>query len=207
MWRTCHIATDLVNRVVPEYRVATLFPLRSGELAFAEGAVVIDSFHAIGDGSYSTSSTVVAGTGSFGLALGVATIAGSAIGNASRRARAIANATPMWRPHVRGSVVVTSQGFYLLDQTGKYDWDWASIELMQVAGFSCVVMQGRSTTGPVTWRITSDWAELIFILWAMYRHPQHPQLIDQSWIPAGWAAWAEQQGYRPHLPGGPALGT
>ncbi|MDQ0212566.1 hypothetical protein [Arthrobacter bambusae] len=190
---------------MPEYRVPTFFPLRVNEIAFAEGPVLVESFYAVGDGSYSRSNTVLAGTGAFGLALGVATIAGSAIGNASRRARAAAAATPMWRPVVSGSIVVTSQGFYLFGQTGKYDWVWAGIELMQVAGFSCVVMQGQTTAGPVTWRITSDWAELVFVLWAMTRHPQHPQLVDQSWIPPGWVRWAEEQGYRPHLPERPAL--
>jgi hypothetical protein len=106
---------------------------------------------------------------------------------------------------VRGNVVVSSQGFYLLDNTGRFDWDWGSIDLMQVVSFSVIVMQGRSTRGPVTWRITSDWAELIFVLWAMWRHPQHPQLVGWSWIPPGWAEWAEWQGYKPHLPQTPQL--
>jgi hypothetical protein len=95
MWRTCHIATDLINQQVPEYRVPTLFPLRQNEIAFAEGPVAVDSFHAIGDGSYSTSTTFMAGTGGFGMALGAATLAASVIGNASRRAQAAADATPM----------------------------------------------------------------------------------------------------------------
>lgn len=205
MWHTCQIVSDIAARTVPAARVPTLFPLRDNEIAFATGAVAVDSFHAVGDGSYVASSRVMAGTGMFGLALGAATMAGSAIGNASRRAQAAVDATAMWRPIVNGTVVVASQGFYLLDQSGKFDWDWDSIELMQVVGFTSVLMQGRSTNGPVTWRITSDWAELIFVLWAMARHPQHPQLVDGSWVPAVWAEWATAQGYPPRMPQQPGL--
>ena len=205
MWRTCHISTEISERRVPEYRVATLFPLREREIAFADGPVHVDSFHAAGDGSYSTSTTVMAGTGLFGLALGAATMAGSAIGNASRRSRAEADATRMWRRVVLGSVVVTSQGFYLLDDSGIYPWTWQSIDLMQVVGFSQVILQGSSSTGPVTWRLTSDWAELVFVLWAMSRHPQHPQLVDGSWIPNGWIDWAARNGYPVRRPSHPSL--
>ena len=197
LWQTCKIVADINARRVPELRTTTLFPLRANEIAFASGPVTVDSFYAVGDGSYSTSSTVMAGTGMFGLALGAATLAGSAIGNASRRSRAAADATATWRPIVQGSVVVSSEGFYLLDATQKLDWDWASIDMMQVTAFTSIVLQGRSTNGPITWRIHSDWAELIFVLWAMSRHPQHPQLADQSWIPQGWAEWATAQGYPP----------
>jgi hypothetical protein len=205
LWQTCRIVADINARHVPELRTPTMFPLRSNEIAFATGPVVVEAFYAVGDGSYSTRSTFVAGTGLFGLALGAATLTGSAIGNASRRSRAAADATAAWRPIVQGSVVVSSEGFYLLDQTQKLDWDWASIDMMQVAGFTSVVMQGSSTNGPVTWRIRSDWAELIFVLWAMSRHPQHPQLLDRSWIPEGWIEWATAQGYPPPVMSQPTL--
>lgn len=205
LWQTCQIASDLTARRVPEFRVPTMFPLREHEVAFATGPVRVDSFYAAGDGSYTTSTTLMAGTGLFGLALGAATLAGSAMGNASRRARAAAAATPSWHTIVAGSVVVASQGFYLLDSSGKFDWQWDHIDLMQVVGFTTIVMQGRSVTGPVTWRIQSDWAELIFVLWAMARHPLHPQLVDQSWLPANWADWATAKGYPPTLPTRPSL--
>ena len=207
LWHTCRVASDLAARRVPQLRQTTLFPLREREIAFASGTVLVDSFHAAGDGSYRTSSTVMVGTGLFGLALGAATMAGSAAGNASRRAQAVAAATPAWRPVLRGTVVITSQGFYLVDETGKYDWGWESVELMQVVGFTSLVLQGHSSTGQVMWRISSDWAELMFVLWAMARHPAHPQLVDQSWIPAGWAAWATAQGYPPEIPPHIALGA
>lgn len=199
LWQTCKIVTDIAERRLPDIRTPTLFPLRPNEIAFASGPFAIESFHAAGDGSYSSSSTVVAGTGMFGLALGAATMAGSALGNASRRSRAAADAELMWRPLIQGTVVVSNEGFYLLDATQKLDWDWASVDIMQVAGFTSLVIQGRSTTGPITWRLRSDWAELIFVLWAMNRHPQHPQFVDHSWIPQGWPEWAAAQGYPPSM--------
>ena len=207
LWQTCKLVSEINERRVPELRTPTMFPLQANEIAFATGPASVESFYAPGDGLYNTSSTVFAGTGKFGLAMGAASLAGSAIGNASRRARAISDATPMWRPIFQGSVVVSNMGFYLLDAAHKLDWDWESIDLMQVVGFTAVELQGQSTQGPIRWRITSDWAELIFVLWAMARHPQHPQLLDQSWVPRGWAQWAAAQGYP--LPGQqpPSLGS
>lgn len=207
LWTTCKIVSALRRREIPDVRVATLFPLNENEIAFAEGPVHVDEFTTAGNGSYVTRTTFVGGTGLFGLALGAATLGASAAGNASRRAAAQAAATAQWRPVVQGSVVVTSRGFYLLDQKGKYDWDWGSIDLMQVAGFTSLVMQGRTSTGrQLAWRISSDWSELIFVLWAMARHPEHPQLLDGSWIPEGWAAWAAAQGYAPAPVGDVAIG-
>ena len=41
------------------------------------------------------------------------------------------------------------------------------------------------------WAIASDWAELVFVLWALARHPRHPQLINGEWLPPGWLEHAE----------------
>lgn len=205
LWRTCHIVHDISERRVPEYRVPTLFPMAPNEISFTNGPIIIDEFRADGDGSYVHSTGFAFGTGVFGLALAAASIAGNASANASRRAQAQADAAVAWRPEFRGDVVVTSQGFYLLGPSGLLRWDWHSIDLMQVVSHSTVVLQGRSNRGPVVWRIFSDWAELVFVLWAMARHPQHPQLLDGTWLPAGWAEWSTAQGYPPHPGGGAAL--
>ncbi|MFJ4167841.1 hypothetical protein ACIPY5_19995 [Microbacterium sp. NPDC089698] len=92
-------------------------------------------------------------------------------------------------------MTITNLGFYIQDVEGLWWWDWGSIDLLQVAGFNTTIMHGRSTGGPVTWRLYSDWAELIFVLWAHARHRQHPQYLSGGWIPEGWAQWAAQQGY------------
>ncbi|WP_146069486.1 hypothetical protein [Cryobacterium sp. Y11] len=199
LWTTCHIVSDTVQGRTPEHRIETLFPLAGGEIALAAGNLFVDSFYAAGNGSYERSSTFVWGAGPFGLALAAGTLAASAAGNASRRNQAAADAQQAWRPLFGGTLFVTSEGFYIQTMQGLYPWTWDSVDLMQVVGFNVVIMQARSTSGPVTWRLTSEWSELVFVLWALRRHPHHPQLRDGSWMPANWLDWATHQGYRPHL--------
>jgi len=199
LWTTCHIVFDTIQGRRPEYRVDTPFPLAGGEAALAAGSLVVDSFHAAGDGSYDRSSTFVWGTGLFGLALAAGTLAASAAGNASRRNRAAADAQHAWRPLFGGTIYVATGGFHVQTMRGLSPWTWESIDLMQVVGYNVVILQARSADGPITWRITSEWSELVFALWALRRHPGHPQLRDGSWLPANWLAWATAQGYRPHL--------
>ncbi len=51
--------------------------------------------------------------------------------------------------------------------------------------------------------LQSDWAELIFITWAIARHPRHPQLVSGGLFPPGWAghAAAHHHGVPPPAPG------
>lgn len=196
LWQTCRRAWELeTGRTSSAPPIATYFPLQPGEVAWATGPLVIDEFRTAGDGTYQRSTFLAGGTGTFGLALLAATAAGSAIGNSNRRARAAADAAEAWRPCTRGSVVVTDGGFYIQDMRGVFRWDWNSIDLMQVAAFSTIVMQGQSDRGPVMWRLFSDWAELIFVGWAHARHRQHPQYLSGQWLPAGWQEWVAAQGY------------
>lgn len=196
LWNTCRVAYILEKTgETPQESVGTMFPLVAGERALAVGPLIVDEYKAAGDGSYQTSTFVAGGTGVFGLAMLAATAGGSAIGNANRRARAAQDATLAWRPQTSGHVTVTTLGFYIHDLQGLWRWDWGSIDLLQVAGPSTVVMQGRSTRGPLTWRLFSDWAELIFVLWAHARYRQHPQYLTGAWIPEGWARWSADQGY------------
>ncbi|RJT89055.1 hypothetical protein D6T64_08040 [Cryobacterium melibiosiphilum] len=199
LWTTCHIVFDTVNGHVPQHRIDTLFPLTDGEVAVTAGNLFVDSFHAAGDGSYNRSSTFVWGTGAFGLALAAGTLAASAAGNASRRNQAAADAQEAWRSLFGGTLFVTTGGFYIHTRQGLFRWRWEAVDLMQVVAFNVVIMQARSTEGPVTWRLTSEWAELVFALWALHRHPNHPQLRDGTWPPTNWLPWATEQGYRPHL--------
>jgi hypothetical protein len=199
LWTTCHIVSDTVRGRAPEHRIETLFPLLAGEIALAAGDLRADSFHAAGDGSYQRSTAFAFGTGLFGLALAAGTLAASASGNAARRNQAAADAQQAWRPAFAGTIFVTTHGFVLQTMQGLHRWHWDAIELMQVAGFNSAILQGRTDAGPVTWRLTSEWTELVFALWALRRHPSHPQLLDGSWLPANWLPWATAQGYRPHL--------
>ncbi|KGJ75147.1 hypothetical protein GY21_09905 [Cryobacterium roopkundense] len=184
---------------MPEHRIDTLFPLANDEVALAAGNLFMDSFHAAGNGSYDRSSTFAWGTGVFGLALAAGTLAASAASNASRRNQAAADAQLAWRPLFGGTLFVTNGGFYIQTMQGLFPWSWEAIDLMQVVGFNMIILQAQSTSGPITWRLTSEWAELVFVLWALRRHPSHPQLRDGTWLPENWLPWATEQGYRAHL--------
>lgn len=195
MWHTIAVVDAISRREVPSLRAPTVFALWPGEVSFASASVVVESMRAAGDGSYVHSNTVAFGTGGVGLAMLAGSLAGSAIGNANRRAQAAAAAQVTWRHQLTGAITVTNMAFYLQDHTGLFRWDWDSIDLMQVAAFNVVVMQGRSEDGPITWRLTTHWAELVFVLWALNRHPQHPQLANWGWVPANWVEWAANQGH------------
>ena len=49
----------------------------------------------------------------------------------------------------------------------------------------------------MSWIIQSDWAELLFVAWAVIRHRRHPQLVTGGWLPPGWVERATQYGYMP----------
>ncbi|WP_158685307.1 hypothetical protein [Microbacterium halophytorum] len=195
MWHTIAIVSDLRGERIPRQRVSTLFPLAPDELALATGPFQIDSMRALGDGSYVHDSSFVFGTGTIGLAMTAGTLIGSAAGNTQRRAQAAADAQVAWRPDFGGTITVTTRGFYLATASGLLRWTWSDIQLAQIEWFTVLVMQGQSENGPVTWRVTSDWAELVFALWALSVHPDHPQFVGDSWIPGGWIEWASAVGY------------
>ncbi len=199
LWRTTHIVSDLQHSRVPEYRVDTLFPLGQNEIAMTSGAVFVDAYRSAGDGSYVHSSGMVFGTGGLGVAMIAGSLIGNAAANSQRRREAEAKAAAAWRPEFSGTIFVTNSGFIVQTTAGLFPWDWPSIDLMQVVDFNRVILQGRSSSGAITWRLASEWAELLFVLWALNRHPQHPQLRDGSWLPPGWIEWATHMGYRPHL--------
>lgn len=202
LWHTLSIVASIENREVPEQRASTFFALQPNELAFAAGPFAIDSLRAAGDGSYVQNSSFVFGTGVLGAAMTLGTLAANAGSNAARRNRAIQDAQVMWRPDSNGLITVTNQGFYIQTHSGHFRWSWSAIKLAQMSSFSVLVFQGESARGPVTWRLTSDWAELIFALWALMVHPSHPQFVDGSWVPDNWIRWATDLGYP--IPSGPS---
>lgn len=55
-------------------------------------------------------------------------------------------------------------------------------------------ISGNSENGPVSWLLHTQWAELVFITWALTHHPEHPQLPDSEWLPAGWVDHTRQSG-------------
>lgn len=195
LWYTSQALADICDRKVPSLRADTLFALREKEVAFASGQFALEAMRATGDGSYVHNSTIAFGTGAAGLAMTAGVLVGAAMGNASRRAQAMRDAQVCWRAESQGILTVTSQGFYLQTATSLLPWTWNAVDMMAVDSFNVVVLFGQSTGGAVTWRLQSVWSELVFVLWSLARHPNHPQLRDGSWLPPGWAPWAEAQGY------------
>ncbi|QNE36463.1 hypothetical protein [Leifsonia shinshuensis] len=200
LWHTARLLAAveqaaIAGGAVADQGIRTLFPLQDGEVALAQGTYTLDSMRAIGDGSYQRTGAFAFGTGVIGLAVTAGTLAANASRNNAARAQAMADAQVVWRPDSAGMLTVTDRGFVIVTGTGTFRWDWASVDLMQVVGFNTVVLQGRSDRGPVTWRIYSHWAELLFVLWARARHPGHPQLAGRAWLPERWEAWAAWVGH------------
>jgi len=200
IWHTLDIlAAMLSGRASARPPLATPFPphLAPGELILVEGPFLLSSFYATSDGSSTQSTMFVAGTGAFGAAAVVTSLVGSALVNASREKAARAAATPAWRPCDSGTVYVSTRGFYLQTNTGLYPWDWSSVSSATVVGRSRVNIQGDSRQDAVSWILQSPWAELIFTLWAVARHPTHPQIVTGGWLPPGWYEHAKANGYWP----------
>lgn len=62
-----------------------------------------------------------------------------------------------------------------------------------------MILAAPSTQGTTHWLLQSQYAELVFLLWAKTRYPGHPQLQHHAWLPPNWAPWATAQGHRPAL--------
>lgn len=145
------------------------------------------------DGTYvHDGSTVLAvGRGAAPLMIGAAV--GRAIGNSSRRAAAAAAAQPRWMTTEAGHLYVSTHGFYLGAPSGLHRWSWEHIDGASVPAPGFFDMQGQGANGPVNWRLGTHAAELLFVLWALVRHPQHPQMATESWLPTGWVGWAAHE--------------
>ncbi len=94
-----------------------------------------------------------------------------------------------------GHVFVTTHGFHLQTMGGLYQWTWDAVTAMNVVGFGIVELHGESSNGPVHWLLHTYAAELLFMLWAMARHPRHPQVVSNTWLPPHWVGWAAAQGH------------
>ncbi|MCF6743429.1 hypothetical protein E9529_03915 [Blastococcus sp. KM273128] len=192
LWHTCEIAVDLAHGTVPAPRlqVVSIFPpmLASDEQYWAAGPYVLHEERARGDGSYVRDSGFFFATGRGGLTATAAVAALRARGNSNRRKQAQMDAIPRWTPIDAGTLYLSRYGFHLHSSGGVWPWDWPSVTAAQMVGPAAVHIFGASTRGPVSWIVQSDWAELLFVAWAIARHPRHPQLLTGGWLPPGWLA-------------------
>ncbi len=84
-----------------------------------------------------------------------------------------------------GTLYVSAYGFYLHVATGLHSWHWNGITMASMVGPGDVQFTGESSRGPISWILRSDWAELVFVTWALAAHPRHPQLLTGAWLPPG----------------------
>lgn len=201
LWHTCAVLHAVrTNTLQTLPAVGVPFAMQLGgqyQKIFGSGAMALLGWESPGDGSYYRSEGFFMATGRGGLALTAGAAGIRAMRNASRKREAAALAEPRWMPIDSGVVHVGTHGFYLQSTRGFFAWDWESIHSAQVADMGKVWIQGQSSAGPISWILESHWAELAFVLWAMARNPQHPQLIGAAWLPPHWMPWAAEQGYPP----------
>lgn len=93
---------------------------------------------------------------------------------------------------------VSTHGFYFENANGLHAWSFADADAMELVGPGAVSMRGSSTTGPISWILLSDWAELLLVSWALVRHRQHLQYVSGSWVPPGWRDREQRRLSAPH---------
>jgi len=175
------------------------------EFMLASGPFELLEYSGLGNGSYIHHGGMAIGSPLFTAAF----FASQAIANSANRNAAAQAAIPRWHVTNKGLLTVSTSGFYLEEQAGLFAWDVSSINSLEVIAESAVLMRGQSTQGSVSWIIHSDWAELIFVIWAAAMHPQHPQFSTGAFISSEWVNKVHANGYV--LPGEatatPALNT
>lgn len=195
IWRTVWF-NDLADRdrlseapAVPSVMAPSI---GQGERILADGSFTLLEFGAAGDGTYlhkSGGGAFVMGSSGLVAASAAGMLAGAAgraMGNSSRRKAAAQAAQPHWRQIDSGGFTVSQFGFYLHTMNGIHVWSWWSITSAELVGPGQVMIVGNSHRGAIRWILQSDWAELVFSMWARNRHPQHPQFVDGRWVPTGW---------------------
>jgi hypothetical protein len=203
---TCRLAAALVAGGDMGHVAEVLAPfppsLADDERFFAAGPFTLADFIPLGDGSWQSNGFVVAGTGALGMGMLAASLAGNAAAKSRAQAAAAANAVPRWVPIAHGTVYISQYGFHM-HTPQVWTWSWRAIAAATMAAPAAVQISGEGAKGPISWLLSSDWAELIFVCWALARHPRHPQLLSGGWLPPGWAnhATAHHPDVAPQVPG------
>jgi hypothetical protein len=190
LWTTAEIAVLLRRgQLHQRHPLPVPFAMRFGgheEKILAHGSFQLFSWTAPGNGEYMHNHSSLIATGRGGLAMMAGFAAAQAIGNSSRRREAAALAQPRWMQIDQGTVAVGNFGFYLHGPHGIAPWAWNGIHVASLTAPGQLSIDGMSDSGPVRWLLNSDWAELIFLLWASVCNPHHPQLTGTGWLPQEW---------------------
>lgn len=197
---TCYLATMLAGghdlSRTPE--VLAPFPAVNAddERLWAVGQFILSDFRALGDGSWQVNTPMVFGTGAVGVGLVAGSLIGGAVAKSRARAAAQAAAVPRWVPVTQGSLYVSSYGFYMYTPQ-VLRWHWSAITSASIVAPATLHFTGESVDGPISRLLQSDYAELVFVSWALDQHRQHPQLVTGGWLPQGWLHHADFHGRQP----------
>ena len=183
---------------VPEVLAPFPMTMATDERVLATGPFTLFDFRALGDGSWQVNTPFVFGTGAVGVGLVAGSLIGGSIAKSRARNAAAAAAVPRWVPIDAGMLYASQYGFYL-HTPQVLRWSWSAITGAAVVAPGSVHITGDSRSGPISWIVQSDWAELLFALWAIAVHPRHPQFVTGDWLPREWLAYARSQH---HLPDG-----
>lgn len=166
--------------------------LDDDELMMVSGDCRMFEWGSPGDGSYDTVRPPVVMTGVANKE-GAQIIAGAVVGaigmNLLNKKRAQKDATTRWMDYAAGPITVSNHGFYVEESEGTWCWDYNAIEMIEWRGLSTIELRlshQNSAGGTYQQRlvVTSDWAELIFVLWIDSCYPQHPGRL--TWLDRGW---------------------
>lgn len=206
LWETARIVGAILRgQALAGHPTSFALSLSSdfSEVALSSAPYQRDWLGAIGDGSYRTNTTFVGGFSPVGVMLGAATLGGSALGNASRKSQAAADASVAWRNLDQGILHVSNYGFYL-DSAGRLaPFSFHHIQRIDLLGPGAAQWSATMAAGGVdTFRFSSVCTELVFVLWALARCPAHPQLLNFTWLPPAFVERVKYCGLMDQLGGG-----
>ncbi|MDI5966822.1 hypothetical protein [Streptantibioticus silvisoli] len=181
LWHTCEILADLAEgRLDQRPLVPTTARLAAGDHALAVGPAQRFTWRALSDGGY-PQSTMIA----FGSPLFVAgSMAGAAIGNASRRRQAELAAQPRWVPDGMAELTITRRAAYHGLPSSPLGLQWDGLISIDLAGPDLFVVgfAGRSGRTYLV-QLQTPWASMMFALAALTAFPTHPRLLGGTWLP------------------------
>ena len=197
-WNTAGVLTSLAHRRRPNPVSPVVDPVRRhlgpDEVMLASADAELLLFRR-GDATYNPSRGFFLAGGPVGLALTAAFFGGQAYVNSRRKRAAQADAVERWRHLASARVTVSTHGIYIGTGEGVMPVPYADIPEIQLTGVGEVVIAATNARGSARWKLRTQWAELILVLWAAQYMPEHPQLAGATWLPGDWMLHAAAHGY------------
>ncbi|UYB40145.1 hypothetical protein SLV14_002733 [Streptomyces sp. Je 1-4] len=150
------------------------------------------SWRALGNGRYRHVGMVAVGKPTFVLG----NMAITALGNASRRRAAEADAQPRWVTDATGHLTLTPRYLHFGHHVYRSTLAWKALksadlvapDLLEVGFHNDVNGQQKVS------RFRTHWASLAFVLAARTAFPYHPRLINGGWLPSDFEERCAQLG-------------